>query len=491
MTDRRFVVTFFPDITGKDLTEKEMSLDELRDLVLTTTARQKSALPLLKLANFGIERNPESQSLRHNGNVESISGAETDYDAMVVSFDRAVELLSQAGLKGLVYTSPSYAPSAPKWRVVAPTSKDLPPSERKKLVGRINGIFNGALAGESFTLSQAYYLGSVNGNPDHRAVITEGDYIDLRDDLDATARGKKNSANLDTAQPQREGPRTDKQADPDLVYAAMAVIPNDDAEWFERNDLGMACWNATNGHQRGFEAYDMWCRKSPTKYDAEKVRARWQHYFTSPPTEIGAGTIFRSADEAQFGWRALVGLPIEQITEFLRLAKLTVVQYDTERKEAADLLGIRVSTLDGIVGRLCSRMTLNDDDGKQGTRQEFAVFDPWPDAVDGATLIDDMVKAIRKHVILSEHQALAVALWVILTHAFELADHYATASDQEPGDALRETTLLNVIAPMVPKALWTENISTAALFRIIEMQQPTLLIDEADNFLKTPDGQGQ
>ena len=33
----------------------------------------------------------------------------------------------------------------------------------------------------SFILRQAYYFGSVNNNPDHRAVITEGDFIDLRD----------------------------------------------------------------------------------------------------------------------------------------------------------------------------------------------------------------------------------------------------------------------------------------------------------------------
>ena len=41
-------------------------------------------------------------------------------------------------------------------------------------------------------------------------------------------------------QPRREDARTDKQADPDLVYAAMAVIPNDDVEWNGWNDMGMA-----------------------------------------------------------------------------------------------------------------------------------------------------------------------------------------------------------------------------------------------------------
>ena len=68
--DRRFVVTFFSDVYGQDLTEKEMSLDELRDLVLHTTARQKVDLPLLKLANFGTKRTAEN-SLRFNGNVET------------------------------------------------------------------------------------------------------------------------------------------------------------------------------------------------------------------------------------------------------------------------------------------------------------------------------------------------------------------------------------------------------------------------------------
>jgi hypothetical protein len=213
---------------------------------------------------------------------------------------------------------------------------DLDPSERKKLVARVNGVLGGVLAGESFTLSQAYYLGSVNGNPDHRAVIiTEGDYIDLRDDLEATACGKKNSANFDTAQPQRDGAETGKQADPDLVYAAMAVIPNgDNTEWPEWNEMGMACWLSTGGHERGREAFIMWSQKS-SKYDEANTREKWQRYFTSPPTEIGAGTIFEKANQAQFGWKALVGLPIEKINEIIRLAKLSAAQYDTERKEAA------------------------------------------------------------------------------------------------------------------------------------------------------------
>lgn len=50
-------------------------------------------------------------------------------------------------------------------------------------------MLGGICAPESFALSQAFYFGAVASNPDHRAEIIEGDFIDLRDDLDAGAIG--------------------------------------------------------------------------------------------------------------------------------------------------------------------------------------------------------------------------------------------------------------------------------------------------------------
>jgi putative DNA primase/helicase len=91
-------------------------------------------------------------------------------------------------------------------------------------------------------------------------------------------------------------------------------------------------------------------------------------------------------------------------------------------------------------------------------------------------------------VILSEHQALAVALWIIHTHAFEVADHTPRLQIKSPVLRCGKSTLLSVIKPMVAKPISTENITTASLFRLIEMYQPTLLIDEADSFLKRDDG---
>ena len=86
----------------------------------------------------------------------------------------------------------------------------------------------------------------------------------------------------------------------------MSKVPNnatrDEDTWMDWNNKGMAIWNATNGHERGCEAFHMWSRKSE-KYDEDETEKRWQHYFRSPPKDIGAGSVCRWANEACPGWR--------------------------------------------------------------------------------------------------------------------------------------------------------------------------------------------
>jgi putative DNA primase/helicase len=47
-----------------------------------------------------------------------------------------------------------------------------------------------------------------------------------------------------------------------------------------------------------------------------------------------------------------------------------------------------------------------------------------------------------------------------------------------------KTTLLQIVAQLVSRALATSNITPAALFRAIEKYRPTLILDEAETFLK-------
>lgn len=88
------------------------------------------------------------------------------------------------------------------------------------------------------------------------------------------------------------------QADPLRVAVALHAIPNGSApDWEAWNRIGMAVWAATAGAELGFAAFDAWSSRNPS-YDPVETRARWQHYPKSPPTQIGAGTLFRMAKQA-------------------------------------------------------------------------------------------------------------------------------------------------------------------------------------------------
>jgi hypothetical protein len=55
---------------------------------------------------------------------------------------------------------------------------------------------------------------------------------------------------------------------------------------------------------------------------------------------------------------------------------------------------------------------------------------------------------------------------------------------KSPSPECGKTTLMDVVAPFVDKGLQAENSTTAALFRIIEQEMPTVFLDEADTFVK-------
>jgi hypothetical protein len=183
------IVTSFPDRGARHKTEEDLPLDVLARRIEHATAGEKSGLPLLKCARFGDCRTDKG-SLRHNDNVLAIAGIEADYDGEAIGFDAAVAGLSRAEIAGIVYTSPSHAADAPRWRIVCPLSAEYPPAERDRFLDRLNGLFGGIFANESWTLSQSYYFGSVKRNPSHRVAVTAGVCIDQADQLDEGAIGK-------------------------------------------------------------------------------------------------------------------------------------------------------------------------------------------------------------------------------------------------------------------------------------------------------------
>jgi hypothetical protein len=178
-----FALTLFPDVRAQTMRAASVTLEEMAWHARVTTAADKNSLPLWKLATFGAARTRDG-ALRSDANVISITGVEADYDGEVVGIDEATETAEKIGLRALIYTSPSHAPRRPRWRVMCPASRGMTPDKRPALMGRLNGAYRGIFSRESWTLSQTYFFGSVDGNPSHRVEIVEGQPIDLLDELD-------------------------------------------------------------------------------------------------------------------------------------------------------------------------------------------------------------------------------------------------------------------------------------------------------------------
>jgi hypothetical protein len=195
-------VTFIANKSGTKLKSDMMTLPQLRDRILKTRAKEKLELGWLKLATFGnVRSEPTATSkggaLRHDANVLTVEGIELDFDGahgtVVMSLDEAIEIIKRMNIRTLIYTTPSSTADKPRWRILMPFSESMPldplssPKVRKevraKYVARVNGYFGNIFAHESFTLSQGFVYGHVLNKPDIEAIIINGDFIDLRNDL--------------------------------------------------------------------------------------------------------------------------------------------------------------------------------------------------------------------------------------------------------------------------------------------------------------------
>lgn len=168
------------------------------------------------------------------------------------------------------------------------------------------------------------------------------------------------------------------------------------------------------------------------------------------------------------------------------LAGLDLMEYEQRRKEVADGMNIRVTTLDSMVEAARPKDT-NGSDGR-GRKVQFAEFEPWPEYVAGAGLMTELVEAFHRHLSLSEGSAEIMALWVLHTHTLSAWHNTPRLAILSPEKRCGKTTALEVVSHLVLRPLMASNISTAAVFRTIELYRPTFFIDEADTFLNENNG---
>ncbi|MBI4524378.1 MAG: DUF3631 domain-containing protein [Deltaproteobacteria bacterium] len=124
---------------------------------------------------------------------------------------------------------------------------------------------------------------------------------------------------------------------------------------------------------------------------------------------------------------------------------------------------------------------------QQGRPVMFDDPDAWPESVNGAELLNELVSGIKRFVVLPLPAVRAVALWILHGHtleAFSISPLLAIISATKRAG---KTLLLEIVSLLVQRRLFASNITPSALFRAVDKFTPSLLIDEADTFLREND----
>ena len=140
---------------------------------------------------------------------------------------------------------------------------------------------------------------------------------------------------------------------------------------------------------------------------------------------------------------------------------------------SADVLSVRVEQ----AGRLVSRVDAPVSD------------EPWPAPVDGDLLLDALMTLLARYLVLPPQADVAIVLWLVHTYLFASADFTPYLWVNSPVRECGKSTLLELLERLAYRAKMTGGITGAALYRWIDRDNPTVLLDELDARLKGDSGE--
>ena len=154
-------------------------------------------------------------------------------------------------------------------------------------------------------------------------------------------------------------------------------------------------------------------------------------------------------------------------------------------KKRLGKVGIPVGAVDEAKSRFAAALGARTDLAPEATAP-LGLADPEPASApqDSGELLAELTATFNRYLMLPDLAAIVLALWVMHTWAFGNAEFTPRLGITSPARRCGKTRLLDLLTSLCRRALSTSNISAAALYRTVEIAQPTLLIDEADAFLR-------
>ena len=126
--------------------------------------------------------------------------------------------------------------------------------------------------------------------------------------------------------------------------------------------------------------------------------------------------------------------------------------------------------------------SLVDDGSPKNADAEFqgGVHEPWPDAVDGAALLDELRATYGRFMVLPPHADILFPVWTEQSYVFDQFSFTPYLHVTSPEKECGKSTLAELMNHLCANATTPGGMSAASMYRRIERARPTLLLDEWD-----------
>lgn len=214
---------------------------------------------------------------------------------------------------------------------------------------------------------------------------------------------------------------------------------------------------------------------------------------TPPKEPLAAGweLVASEAGRSPSGLRATLLTLNGESKDITTLLLGNPTQQQAYAERIAALSGLAVAVILAALPRLAyaieavlRRMQSAPDSGQAGQAFTWPAVDPWPEAVDGDALLAELVTVYRRYLVLPDGGSTVLALWTLHTYVFDAFDVSPYLTLTSPQKRCGKSTVLMVASALTHAPLLVSNATPAALFRTMELVHPTLLIDEAETFVR-------
>jgi hypothetical protein len=153
------------------------------------------------------------------------------------------------------------------------------------------------------------------------------------------------------------------------------------------------------------------------------------------------------------------------------------IKFAQERARLARALRVRRDDID-------AELRTHREDAQVAPLYGHWVVEPWPEPVEGDSLLRDIIRRIHRHVVISHDGALVIALWVVLSWVHDdIAVHSPILNINSAEPESGKSTTMGLIAFLMPKCIASVEVSEAAIYRAIKRWQPSFCFDEFDSIL--------